>query len=350
MTESRHRFLRGDAVDLSALADSSVALVVTSPPYPMIQMWDGLFRARNPEVARALDAMEGNRAFELMHQDLDRAWKEIHRLLIDGGWACINIGDAVRTLNGRFRLYPNHARVVSACAALGFDILPAVLWRKQTNAPNKFMGSGMLPAGAYVTLEHEYVLIMRKGGKREFASEQLREARRQSAFFWEERNRWFSDVWDFKGTRQALEASEARDRSAAFPFELPFRLVNMYSIRGDTVLDPFLGTGTTALAAMASGRHSIGVDTDEIILEAARASAAAARQPLNEFIEQRAAAHLGFLEDYRRDRGELPHRNVPHGFPVMTRQEEDLELSAIDQVETRDDGSIVVRYRQVGCG
>ena len=257
MTESRHRVMRGDAADLSRLADSSIALAVTSPPYPMIEMWDELFRARDPEVAQALDAGDGNRAFNLMHRDLDRAWQEIYRLLIDGGWACINIGDATRTLDGRFRLYPNHARVLSACAALGFDILPAVLWRKQTNAPNKFMGSGMLPAGAYVTLEHEYILIMRKGSKREFSSPELKTARRQSAFFWEERNRWFSDIWDFKGTRQALETVEARDRSAAFPFELPFRLVNMYSIRGDTVLDPFVGTGTTILAAMASGQGRI---------------------------------------------------------------------------------------------
>jgi len=349
MTESRHTVMRGDAADLSGLSDSSVALVVTSPPYPMIEMWDELFRARDPEVARALDARDGNRAFDLMHRDLDRAWKEVHRLLIDGGWACINIGDAARTVNTRFRLYPNHARVLSACTALGFDVLPAVLWRKQTNAPNKFMGSGMLPAGAYVTLEHEYILIMRKGSKREFSSPDLKRARRQSAFFWEERNRWFSDVWDFKGTRQALGPSEARDRSAAFPFELPFRLVNMYSVRGDTVLDPFVGAGTTILAAMASGRHSIGVDIDETLLDAARAGAAAARQRLNDFLEQRAAAHAGFVDSYRQDKGELPHRNARHGFPVMTAQEEDLMLHAIDEVRLCDDGSIVVGYRETEC-
>ncbi len=83
------------------------------------------------------------------------------------------------------------------------------------------MGSGMLPAGAYVTLEHEYVLIFRKGGKRTFPSQNQAERRRRSAFFWEERNRWFSDVWDFKGERQRLNGSDIDRRSAAFPFELP---------------------------------------------------------------------------------------------------------------------------------
>jgi modification methylase len=346
MMESRHRLMRGDAADLSFLADSSVALVVTSPPYPMIEMWDPLFRARDPEVARALDASDGNRAFNLMHEDLDRAWRGIYRLLIPGGWACINIGDATRTLDGRFRLYPNHARVLSSCWALGFDVLPALLWRKQTNAPNKFMGSGMLPAGAYVTLEHEHILIMRKGPKREFESTEKKQARRQSAIFWEERNRWFSDIWDFKGTRQALDRSGSRDRSAAFPFELPFRLINMYSVRGDTVLDPFVGTGTTILAAMASGRNSIGVDVDESFLDAARACAATAGQSLNAFLEERTAAHLSFLESRREDGGELSHLNRIHGFPVVTAQEEDLTLERIDQVQVGEEGAMRVTYRR----
>ena len=169
-------------------------------------------------------------------------------------------------------------RILTRCLSLGFDILPAVLWRKQTNAPNKFMGSGMLPAGAYVTLEHEFILIMRKGSKRRVESPREKRVRRESAFFWEERNRWFSDVWDFKGTRQALGHPDLRERSAAFPFELPFRLINMYSMRGDTVLDPFVGTGTTVLAAMAGGRHSIGVDIDETLLAVFRDEAPAARE------------------------------------------------------------------------
>ena len=130
------------------------------------------------------------------------------------------------------------------------------------------MGSGMLPAGAYVTLEHEYILILRKGGKREFKKESDKQNRRESALFWEERNLWFSDIWfDIKGTPQTLGAQNlgdktARKRSGAYPFELAHRLINMYSVKGDRVLDPFLGTGTTMAAAMAAGRNSVGYEMD----------------------------------------------------------------------------------------
>ena len=104
------------------------------------------------------------------------------------------------------------------------------------------MGSGMLPAGAYVTLEHEYILIVRKGSKREFKTEVEKENRRESALFWEERNVWYSDVWtDIKGTEQKLPKAMSRLRSAAFPFELAYRLINMYSVKGDVILDSISG-------------------------------------------------------------------------------------------------------------
>ena len=129
--------------------------------------------------------------------------------------------------------------------------------------PNKFMGSGMLPAGAYATLEHEYILILRKGNKREFKSKEDKLRRQQSAFFWEERNVWFSDIWeDLKGTKQNNIDKHIRERSGAYPFELPYRIINMFSLRGDTVLDPFLGTGTTTLACMATARNSIGYEVN----------------------------------------------------------------------------------------
>lgn len=106
---------------------------------------------------------------------------------------------------GDFQLYSNHSRILHRFLDLGFAALPDILWHKQTNAPNKFMGSGMLPVGAYVTYEHEYILILRKGRRRDFTSEQEKTRRRESAFLGEERNLWFSDVWlDIKGAAQAL--------------------------------------------------------------------------------------------------------------------------------------------------
>ena len=157
--KTEHIILYENAANMEYIADESVALIVTSPPYPMIQMWDEIFSSQNKKIAHALSNGEGVLSFELMHKELDKVWDEIYRVLKTGGFACINIGDATRTIAGNFCLYPNHSRILQYIQQSGFSILPDILWRKQTNAPNKFMGSGMLPAGAYVTLEHEYILI-----------------------------------------------------------------------------------------------------------------------------------------------------------------------------------------------
>jgi DNA modification methylase len=347
MPDTTHAIVVGDSADLSSVPDGSVAVVVTSPPYPMIAMWDDHFRSRDPAIGRALDTADGALAFELMHRDLDRAWAEVHRVLGGGGLACINVGDAVRTLDGRFQLHPNHARVLDACRRLGFESLPAVLWRKTTNAPNKFMGSGMLPGGAYVTLEHEYILTLRKGGRRSFADPADRARRRESAYFWEERNNWFSDVWDPRGARQSLDNVDARKRSAAFPFEIAWRLVLMHSVRGDTVLDPFLGTGTTVFAAMAAGRNSIGVEIDPALAAIARDAAASAGDAANDVVLARLEAHRRFALQRGQEGRPLGHLNRPHGFAVMTAQEEDLVLELVDRVGTLPDGRIGVSYRAV---
>ena len=213
----------------------------------MIAMWDDIMSRQNPAIADALAANDGNLAFSLMHNESDKIWAEVCRVMKPGGFVCVNIGDATRTLDGLFQLFSNHSRIVQFFVQQGFSCLPAILWRKPTNAPNKFMGSGMLPAGAYITLEHEYILVFRKGGKRVFPTELEKLCRQQSAFFWEERNQWFLDMWDVRGTQQRLLTTTSRERSGAYPFEIPHRLINMYSVRGDVVLDPFLGTGTTTV-------------------------------------------------------------------------------------------------------
>ena len=170
--ETIHKILTADSRDLGAIAGDSVDLIVTSPPYPMIEMWDEVFSALNPKIGQAIADGKGRAAFDMMHYELDKAWQEVVRVLKEGGWVCINIGAATRRVGDGFQLYSNHSRITSALFSLGLDSLPIVLWRKQTNAPNKFMGSGMLPAGAYVTLEHEYIIIMRKKCKRVFETDQ----------------------------------------------------------------------------------------------------------------------------------------------------------------------------------
>jgi DNA modification methylase len=344
---STHQLIFGDAKTL-AREDQSVDLVVTSPPYPMIEMWDGTFAEQDPGVKRALQRGRGALAFARMHQLLDDVWGEIYRVLRPGGFACINIGDAARTMSGHFQLYPNHARVLTHCVDLGFLNLPAIVWRKPTNAPNKFMGSGMLPAGAYVTLEHEFLLILRKSGKRQFTTGAEKLNRLQSALFWEERNSWFSDVWwDLKGVRQTVNGSPVRRRSGAFPFEIPYRLINMFSVRGDTVLDPFLGTGTTMLAAAASHRNSVGVErnralqtaTDELLTKAAA-------DRCNERVQRRITDHLNFVQTRRKSHGRaaFKYRNRHYGFPVMTRQETDLYFDCLAEIQRVAEDTYTARY------
>lgn len=314
--------------------EEGVHLVVTSPPYPMIEMWDDSFSESSPEIKDSLDAEDGRAAFEAMHGILDAVWASCKELLTEGGFLCINIGDATRTIGKRFALYPNHTRVTQACLDLGFTPLPGVLWRKQTNAPNKFMGSGMLPAGAYVTLEHEYVLVFRKGGKREFRGEEEGRRRGESAFFWEERNRWFSDLWDFQGTPQKTDDPDIQRRSAAFPMELPVRLISMYSVYDDTVLDPFVGTGTTSVAALTLARNSVGFDTSPEFCDYARRRLVRSRAGAQQHVRSRIRNHLRFLtQESTAKRGS--YRSHHYGFPVVTQQETQIllyEVSALEQI------------------
>jgi DNA modification methylase len=331
--KTNHQIVIGNASAMEAVADQSIDLVVTSPPYPMIQMWDELFCAADPSIEKALSTCDTDLAFESMHRILDSVWCEVRRVIRPGGLVCINIGDATRTFDSQFRLFANHARIISAFSTLGFSQLPAILWRKPTNAPNKFMGSGMLPPGGYVTLEHEYILIFRWGAKREFPAEEQKQMRRESAYFWEERNNWFSDVWfDLRGVGQQINGQKNRDRSGAFPLELPYRLIHMFSVKGDTVLDPFLGTGTTMLAAMSSGRNCIGFECDPALKAVILQRVASISKIANQIVARRVEQHLMFVDEKTKTKGGLKHINRYYGFPVVTRQEEDLHLDTIHDI------------------
>lgn len=334
MTTS-HKVFFSPSQSMYQLKDASVDLVVTSPPYPMIEMWDGIMAAQNPKIQEAFDNNQPQVAFELMHVELDAIWKECYRVIKDGGFLCINIGDATRTINGTFRLYNNHSRIVSKCLELGFDNLPNIIWRKQTNAPNKFMGSGMMPCGAYVTLEHEYILVFRKGGKREYKKADDKASRRQSSFFWEERNLWFSDMWDLKGVKQKIENATSRDRNASYPLEVPYRLINMYSQQGDVVLDPFMGFGTTLQASMLLGRHSIGYEIDGTLSKAINEMVTSLEpSDFNKLIIHRFDKHTQFVAERTKTNGALKHFNTKLNCEVMTGQETDIEFHFITDVSS----------------
>ena len=340
-----HQIFYRDARNLKNIPSESVDLVVTSPPYPMIGMWDDVFGSQNAEIEKALETGDGKLAHELMHKILDPVWDEMFRVLKDGRFACINIGDATRKVGGDFCLYPNHARILSYLLNIGFSALPDILWRKQTNAPNKFMGSGMLPAGAYVTLEHEYILILRKGPKREFKTECEKQNRRESALFWEERNIWYSDVWmDIKGTGQRLSDELSRLRSAAFPYDLAYRLVNMYSVKGDVILDPFFGTGTTIAAAMTSGRNSVGVEIDKSFQSTICPLARQIVDFSNDYLLDRLRRHFEFVEERIQTSGPLKYTNRYYRCPVVTSQEQSILLNGLNEVRESDDNIFEVAY------
>jgi DNA modification methylase len=336
--ETTHRIIVGDARSLNKLSDNSVEMVITSPPYPMIEMWDGLFSELNKDIGRQLESENGQKAFELMHEELEKVWRELSRVLVDGGVACINIGDATRNIGGGFRVFHNHSQITHSLTDLGFIPLPEILWRKPANSGVKFRGSGMTPPNAYVTLEHEYILVFRKGeSRREF--EPKADKRYEAAYFWEERNKWFSDVWTgVTGKMQELGQSGARERSAAYPFEIPYRLINMYSVYDDTVLDPFWGTGTTTLAAMASRRNSIGYELDESLVSGFEDRARAAPQISDQIARERLSQHRKFVENETNNGNTFNHHASNYNFPVTSSDAIEIQLYTVEDVEPVNSG------------
>lgn len=340
-----HKFFFQNSNNMNRIQDNSVDLMITSPPYPMIQMWDKMFSEQNPKIKEVLEKNDGSLAFELMNQELDKVWDEVFRVLKNGGMACINIGDATRTIDGNFQLFSNSSRIINHCLKIGFSCLPKILWKKTTNAPNKFMGSGMLPPGAYVTLEHEYILILRKGAKRDFKTSQDKTNRQKSSYFWEERNVWFSDIWEgLNGVLQKLEDKNVRERSAAYPFELAYRLINMFSVKGDVVLDPYFGTGTTMLAAMNSGRNSIGFEIDPFFKDIIKRRTEKIIEHSNKFIEDRINKHLEFVREREAKKGPLKYINKNYGFKVMTRQEVDILINPLKSINPISENGFEVEY------
>ncbi|MFO8020510.1 MAG: site-specific DNA-methyltransferase [Promethearchaeia archaeon] len=334
---------------MDKIEDDEVDLIITSPPYPMIEMWDDLFSSINSNIRNALELKDDKKAYSLMHQELDKVWKECARVVNPGGIICINIGDATRKLDKTFQLYPNHARIIDFFQNHNFISLPCILWRKPTNSPTKFLGSGMIPPNAYVTLEHEYILIFRKSEKkRKFPSKYGK--RYNSAFFWEERNKWFSDVWmDIRGISQYIynqkNSNNLRERSAAFPLELPFRLINMFSLYGDTILDPFWGTGTTTLAGMITARNTVGYELNSHFREVFEKTFKKIEKVTNSMILRRIEEHVKFIKKYIKKGKKPKYRSNNYNFPVITKQEKDISFYKIKEIK-KENNTYNLRYSE----
>ncbi len=358
--DSIHSISFENATDLSSLHHNSIQLIVTSPPYPMIEMWDEPFALQNPEIHTLLQKGNGKETFQKMHAILDQIWRECLRVLEPGGVIAINIGDATRKIGDHFQLYANHARIVQFFLNQHCFQLPTIIWRKPTNGPNKFMGSGMLPSNAYVTLEHEYILLFRKAlSIKKFPPKDP--ARYHSAYFWEERNRWFSDIWfDLKGTTQKIakrspkkqqssqsraDQQELRSRSAAYPLELPLRIIHMYSIQGDTVLDPFWGTGTTTLAAMLTGRNSAGIELIPEFQFLFQERLKNLENLSRDYVETRLKSHEQFVRDQYAIGKEFKYVAMHYNVPVRTKQEQKINFPEIQSFTDNNVSNGNLQYR-----
>ena len=186
---------------------------------------------------------------------------------------------------------------------------------------------------------------MRKGPKREFNLDADKQNRRQSAFFWEERNAWFSDVWmDVKGTAQHLGDRAARLRSAAFPFEVPYRLINMFSEKGDAVVDPFLGIGTTMWAAMTAGRNCVGYEIEEGLRNEIYGIADSIVGYANQRIDRRIQTHVDYVKQNQRPKGGFNYKNAYYNFPVKTRQETQILLNPLMTIQPIGKNTFKVAY------
>ena len=254
-----HRLHQGDARDLSWIPDGSVHLVVTSPPYWTLKE----YVASDRQMGAIAD-------YETFLRELDKVWSECFRVLAPGGRVCCIVGDVClsRKLAGRHYVMPLHADIQVRSRALGFDCLTPILWHKIANGVTEAMGNGAgfygkpYQPGAVVKNDIEYVLFMRKGGSYR-SPEPLQKA--LSVLTKQEMQAWWRSIWiDIKG------ASTRAGHPAPYPIELAERLIRMFSFVGDLVLDPFTGTASTNLAALAAGRNSIGNEIESSYLKIAQ--------------------------------------------------------------------------------
>jgi DNA modification methylase len=234
-----------DSRNMAEVSDESVHLIVTSPPYWHLKDY----------------GVQGQIGYgETLHEyllDLSRVWRECWRVLKPGRRLCINIGDqfARSVVYGRYKVIPIHSEIIAQCETIGFDYMGAIIWQKKTKMRTSggavIMGSFPYPPNGVVELDYEFILIFKKPGDADDRiPAEIKEASRLSRDEWKA---FFSGHWQMAGERQVLH-------EAMFPEELPYRLIRMFTFIGETVLDPFLGSGTTVKVALQLTRNAIGYE------------------------------------------------------------------------------------------
>ncbi len=242
--QTTHTVINGDSRQMNCVADKSVHLVVTSPPYWQLKDYG------------TEEQIGFHDSYESYINNLNLVWKECHRVLHPGCRLCVNIGDqfARAVYYGRYKVIPIRTEIIKFCETIGFDYMGAVIWQKVTTCNTTggatIMGSFPYPRNGILKLDYEFILLFKKQGTSPVPT---REQKEQSIMTKEEWNTYFSGHWYFAGEKQ-------NGHIAMFPKELPTRLIKMFSFAGETVLDPFLGSGTMSLAARSLGRNSLGYE------------------------------------------------------------------------------------------
>ena len=245
-----HKIVLGDSRQLNIIPDKSVQLIITSPPYWQLKDY----------------GTEGQIGFNDNYEDyinnLNLVWNECNRVLSDGCRMCINIGDqfARSGYYGRYKVIPIRTEIIKCCESLGMDYMGAIIWQKtttmNTTGGGAVMGSFPYPRNGILKMDYEFILLFKKLGN---APKPTEEQKKMSEMSKEEWNEYFSSHWNFNGAKQM-------EHIAMFPEELPKRLIKMFSFVGETVFDPFLGSGTTSLAAKNLERNSIGYEINQEFL------------------------------------------------------------------------------------
>lgn len=245
-----HKIIIGDSRNMQETADESVHLIITSPPYWQLKDYGN----------------GGQLGFDDSYEDyinnLNLVWNQCHRVLQKGCRLCINIGDqfARSVYYGRYKVIPIRTEIIKFCETIGFDYMGAVIWQKVTTCNTTggatIMGSFPYPRNGILKIDYEFILIFKKHGESPKVNKQIKE---QSKMNIEEWNEFFAGHWNIPGEKQDKHL-------AMFPEEIPKRLIKMFSFVGDTVLDSFLGSGTTALASRNLGRNSIGYEINPAFL------------------------------------------------------------------------------------
>lgn len=243
----KHRIVFGDSRSLNNIEDKSIQLIITSPPYWQLKDYG------------VEEQIGFNDSYEEYINNLNLVWKECYRVLSDGCRLCINIGDqfARSVYYGRYKVIPIRTEIIRFCETLGMDYMGAIIWQKtttmNTSGGGAVMGSFPYPRNGILKMDYEFILLFKKLGN---APKPTTLQKEKSMMTKEEWTKYFSSHWYFSGVKQT-------NHIAMFPEELPKRLIKMFSFIGETVFDPFVGSGTTSLAAKQLGRNSIGYEINK---------------------------------------------------------------------------------------